>query len=137
MSLRFPGKCFHSEYPPVRKVNFDRCHASSIIFSSATPHWRSNGTQRSAYTRNNARYTNRYKTNKGKNPALGSIACSVFKKKKLGYVWSTIKAPYTPCTSGCVASIASDARHVSMPRPSIFDIAHASILGQFTTVNFA
>ena len=56
---------------------------------------------------------------------------------KLGYVSSLIKVPSTPCTSGCAASFASDAWHVSMPRSSIFDIANASILDQFTTVNFA
>ena len=38
---------------------------------------------------------NRHKTNKGKNLLLGSTA-GLALKKKLGYVWSTIKAPYTP-----------------------------------------
>ena len=64
-------------------------------------------------------------TIKHKTTHKGEISCWVQLharfEGKLGCVLSLVKVPTTPCTSGCVASFASDARYVSMPRSSIFD----------------
>ena len=62
--------------------------------------------------------------NQSQNIHKGEISCWVqlrVRWRKARLRLSLIKVPSTPCTSGYVASLASDARYVSMPRSSIFD----------------